>query len=157
MEVADVRTGAARFVPCDIVVFTGDWIPDHELARRAGLAMDPGTRGPVVDTRLETSAPGVFAAGNLVHAAETADIAALSGRHAARQIAAALGAGGPDAAGPGAREAGRGDGRGARAGPGRAAAAVDLAERDRVRCIFGPSPAGPVRAAQSGVPPTGPA
>ena len=51
---------------------------------------------------LETSAPGVFAAGNLVHAAETADIAALSGRHAApARIAAALGAGGPDAAGAG--------------------------------------------------------
>jgi thioredoxin reductase len=97
VEVADVRTGTARFVPCDTVVFTGDWIPDHELARLAGLAMDPGTRGPVVDTRLETSAPGVFAAGNLVHAAETADIAALSGRHAARHIAAALGAAGPGA------------------------------------------------------------
>jgi hypothetical protein len=102
VEVADVRTGVARFVPCDTVVFTGDWIPDHELARRAGLAMDPGTRGPVVDTRLETSAPGVFAAGNLVHAAETADIAALSGRHAARQIAVALGAAGSGAGRPGA-------------------------------------------------------
>jgi thioredoxin reductase len=90
-EVADVRTGAARFVPCEVVVFTGDWIPDHELARVAGLAMDPGTRGPVVDTTLATSLTGVFAAGNLVHAAETADIAALSGRHAARHIAAVLG------------------------------------------------------------------
>ncbi len=88
---ADVRTGAARFVPCELVIFTGDWIPDHELARLAGLAMDPGTRGPAVDTTLATSAPGVFAAGNLVHAAETADIAALSGRHAARHIAAFLG------------------------------------------------------------------
>ncbi len=88
------------------MVFTGDWIPDHELARMAGLAMDPGTRGPVVDTTLATSSAGVFAAGNLVHAAETADIAALSGRHAARHIAAALGAGpagaGPSGAGPGA-------------------------------------------------------
>ena len=93
VEVADVRTGAARFVPCELVVFTGDWIPDHELARLAGLAMDPGTRGPVVDTTLATSLAGVFAAGNLVHAAETADIAALSGRHAARHIAAALLAG----------------------------------------------------------------
>jgi hypothetical protein len=72
------------------VVFTGDWIPDHELARLAGLAMDPGTRGPVVDTTLATSLAGVFAAGNLVHAAETADIAALSGRHAAGHIAAVL-------------------------------------------------------------------
>ena len=90
VEVADVRTGGSRFVPCDTLVFSGDWIPDHELARMAGLALDPGTRGPEVDTTLATSAAGVFAAGNLVHAAETADIAALSGRHAARHIAAAL-------------------------------------------------------------------
>lgn len=97
IEVADLRTGATRFVPCDTLVVTGDWIPDHELARLAGLAIDPGTRGPAVDTALETSAPMVFAAGNLVHAAETADIAALSGRHAARQIVAALSAAVPAA------------------------------------------------------------
>jgi len=89
------RDGTARFVPCETVVFTGDWIPDHELARRAGLGLDPGTRGPAVDTALATSVPGVFAAGNLVHAAETADIAALSGRHAARQIALFLKSGVP--------------------------------------------------------------
>ena len=90
VQLADTRTGDTRFVPCDVVVFTGDWIPDHELARAAGLAMDPGTRGPAVDTTLETSVPGVFAAGNLVHAAETADVAALGGRHAARGIVARL-------------------------------------------------------------------
>jgi thioredoxin reductase len=90
VEVAEVRTGGSRFVPCDTLVFSGDWIPDYELARMAGLALDPGTRGPEVDTTLATSAAGVFAAGNLVHAAETADIAALSGRHAARHIAAVL-------------------------------------------------------------------
>jgi thioredoxin reductase len=93
VEVTSAGTGAVRFVPCSTVVFTGDWIPDHELARAAGLEMDAGTRGPVVDTALSTSLAGVYAAGNLVHAAETADIAALSGRHAARHIAAALGSG----------------------------------------------------------------
>src|SRR5215468_5220123 len=92
-ELADLTTGETRFVPCDLLVFTGDWIPDHELARAGGLEMDPGTGGPVVDTALETSVPGVFAAGNLVHAVETADIAALGGRHAARGIAAFLGSG----------------------------------------------------------------
>src|SRR5215470_10444009 len=92
-ELADTRTGETRFVPCDLLVFTGDWIPDHELARAVGLDMDPGTQGPAVDTALATSVPGVFAAGNLVHAAETADIAALGGRHAARGIAAFLGLG----------------------------------------------------------------
>ncbi len=108
VELADTRTGEARFVPCDLVVFTGDWVPDHELARAAGLAMDPGTRGPAVDTALETSVPGVFAAGNLVHAAETADIAALGGRHAARGIVAFLRLGGA-----GAVAAGDGRGRAA--------------------------------------------
>lgn len=90
VELSDLRTGATRLVECDTLVFTGDWIPDHELARLAGTAIDPGTRGPAVDAGLQTSIPNVFAAGNVVHAAETADVAALGGRHAARQIAAAL-------------------------------------------------------------------
>ena len=90
VDVADLRTGAVRRVACDTLVFTGDWIPDHEQARLAGAAIDPGTRGPAVDTALATSVPAVFAAGNLVHAAETADVAALDGLHAARHIAAAL-------------------------------------------------------------------
>jgi thioredoxin reductase len=90
VEITDTRSGVARFVECGTLVFTADWIPDHELARAAGLDIDPGTRGPAVDTTLRTSAPGIFAAGNVIHAAETADIAALSGRHAATHIAAYL-------------------------------------------------------------------
>ena len=90
VDVADVAGGQPRTVACDWLVFTGDWIPDHVLARSAGLALDAGTRGPAIDTSLATSAPGVFAAGNLVHAAETADVAALSGGHAARQVGAFL-------------------------------------------------------------------
>lgn len=86
VEVTDVRTGVSRQLECDTVVFTGDWIPDHELARSGGLEMDPATRGPRIDGALRTSVRGVFAAGNLVHAAETADVAALSGRHAARAV-----------------------------------------------------------------------
>jgi len=82
-----------RTLACDTVVFTGDWIPDHELARAAGLIMD-ATRGPRIDLALATSAEGVFAAGNLVHAAEAADVAALSGRHAARAAYAFLQDGG---------------------------------------------------------------
>ena len=48
VEVTDVQTGAAHRIPCDTVVFTGDWVPDHELARRGGLVIDPATRGPRV-------------------------------------------------------------------------------------------------------------
>jgi len=86
VELTDLATGTAHRLGCDTVVFTGDWVPDHELARVGGLAMDPGTRGPLVDQRLRTSMPGVFAAGNLLHGAETADVAALDGRHVAATI-----------------------------------------------------------------------
>lgn len=87
VELETVDGSKHRFVECDTVVFTGDWIPDHELARAGGLAMDPGTRGPAVDTALRTSVPGVFAAGNLLHPVETADAVALGGRHVAGSIA----------------------------------------------------------------------
>jgi thioredoxin reductase len=84
--VENVETGSRVSVDCDTVVFTGDWIPDHELARTGGLAMDPATRGPVVDAGLRTSCPGVFAVGNLLHPVDTADGAALDGRHVAAAI-----------------------------------------------------------------------
>ena len=89
VELTNVASGATHAVDCDAVVFTGDWIPDHELARTGGLVID-ATRGPRIDAALRTSARGIFAAGNLVHAAEAGDVAALSGRHAAAAVAAFL-------------------------------------------------------------------
>ena len=88
VELTDLTTGRTRTVDADTVVFTGDWIPDHELARAAAVAVDPGSLGPRVDQRGATSADGVFATGNLVHPAETADVAAR-GAHRAGQAAAA--------------------------------------------------------------------
>ena len=80
-----VLTDGTR-IECDTVVFTGDWIPDHELARRDGLTMVPGSKSPVVDANLHTERPGVFAIGNLVRPAETADVCALDGRHVATAV-----------------------------------------------------------------------
>jgi thioredoxin reductase len=99
VELTDLDSGRTRSVACDTIVFSADWIPDHELALMAGLAMDAGTRGPAVDTVLRTSSHGIFAAGNLLHGAETADVAALGGRHAGASAAAFLANGGswPDA------------------------------------------------------------
>jgi thioredoxin reductase len=101
VELTELDSGRTRSVACDTVVFTADWIPDHELAVMGGLDMDPGTLGPTVDAALRTSRPGVFAAGNLLHGAETADVAALSGRHAAVGAAAFVrGAASPEHAVP---------------------------------------------------------
>ena len=79
--IEDLATGHRRVVACDTVITTGDWIPDHELARAAGLDLDPATLGPEVDTALRASRPGVFAVGNLLHPVDTADVAAIDGRH----------------------------------------------------------------------------
>ncbi|MET9480682.1 FAD-dependent oxidoreductase [Streptomyces sp. NPDC006638] len=65
---------------CDTVVFTGDWIPEHELVRLGGITLDRGTRGPAVDTVFRTGTAGVFAVGNLLHAVEPAGTAAREGR-----------------------------------------------------------------------------
>ena len=72
VEVEDLDTRVRRTVECDTVVCTGDWVADHELVRLAGLDYDPGTTGPVVDT---------------------ADVAALDGRHASAQVVAFLNGG----------------------------------------------------------------
>jgi hypothetical protein len=82
----DLDGGPDETVACDTVVFTGDWIPDHELARAAGVELDPGTMGPRVDQRLATNLPGLFAAGNLLHGAETSDVAALEGACVAHSV-----------------------------------------------------------------------
>lgn len=88
--VEDLTTGRRRTLSCDTVVTTGDWVPDNELVRKAGIHLDPATLGPTVDGRLATSQPGVFAVGNLVHPVDTADGAALDGRHVADAVLAWL-------------------------------------------------------------------
>ena len=90
VEIEHIDTGARRIVDCDTLVLTGDWIPDHELACSAGLDMDPATLGPLIDTALRTNRSGVFAIGNLLHPVDTADIAALDGRHVAEPVRAYL-------------------------------------------------------------------
>ncbi|MDQ0994243.1 NAD(P)/FAD-dependent oxidoreductase [Streptomyces sp. V3I7] len=79
----DGRTTVLR---CDIAVFTGDFVPERELARRGDLVLDAGTRGPAVDGGLHTSRPGVFAVGSVLHPAESAATAAREGAHAADAV-----------------------------------------------------------------------
>jgi thioredoxin reductase len=94
----ELSSGARRQLAVDTVVFTGDWIPDFELARRAGLSLDRGTLGPATDAEGRSDLPGLWAAGNLVHPVETAARAALGGRRAATAMARSLRGGAPNPA-----------------------------------------------------------
>ncbi|MGW0906205.1 FAD-dependent oxidoreductase [Streptomyces sp. NPDC002853] len=86
--------GRERVLACDTVVFTGDFVPDHELARRGGVPLDPGTRGPAVDASFRTASPGVFAVGSGVHAVEPARVAAGEGARVAASVRRHLGGAG---------------------------------------------------------------
>jgi 3-phenylpropionate/trans-cinnamate dioxygenase ferredoxin reductase component len=57
-----VRTSDGRMLDCDFVVVGVGVQPRAELAARAGLYVDDGI---LVDEHLQTSAPGVFAAGDV--------------------------------------------------------------------------------------------
>jgi glycerol-3-phosphate dehydrogenase len=79
--------GQKQYIDCDMIVFTGNWIPEHELARMGGLKINPATHGPVIDENYHSSIHGVFVAGNLLRGVETADHCAIEGKQAARSIA----------------------------------------------------------------------
>lgn len=74
-------------VDCDTLLLSIGLIPENELSRQLGLALDPVTGGPVVASTMQTSRRGVYAAGNVVHIHDlvdhVSDEAALAGRHAA--------------------------------------------------------------------------
>lgn len=79
-------SGQTEIVDCDTVIFTGNWIPENEIARLGGLTINPVTHGPQIDGNFHSSAKGVFVAGNLLRGAETADRCALEGKRAAKSI-----------------------------------------------------------------------
>ncbi len=58
---------------CDTVLLSVGLIPENELTRGAGIQMDSRTNGAIVYENMETSIPGVFACGNVVHVHDLVD------------------------------------------------------------------------------------
>lgn len=73
--------------PCDTLLLSVGLLPENELSRGAGVELSPVTKGPVVNESLETSVPGVFACGNVLHVHDLVDFvtqeATVAGAHAA--------------------------------------------------------------------------
>lgn len=84
--------GTERIVPCDTLLLSVGLIPENELSVAAGVELDPRTRGAVVDQRLQTGVPGIFACGNVLHVHDLADnVTTESERAGAAAAAYALG------------------------------------------------------------------
>ena len=65
--------GTEEFYSCDTLLLSVGLIPENELTREAGAEMDEKTGGPVVNDRLETTVPGMFACGNVLHVHDLVD------------------------------------------------------------------------------------
>jgi 3-phenylpropionate/trans-cinnamate dioxygenase ferredoxin reductase subunit len=92
-RVRAVVTKSGRAIECDTVIVGAGVRPDAMLAQRAGLEVDDGI---VCDSRLQTSAEGIYAAGDccsyesVVHGGrlrvEHWDVAMQQGMHVARNM-----------------------------------------------------------------------
>jgi NADPH-dependent 2,4-dienoyl-CoA reductase/sulfur reductase-like enzyme len=84
-------------IECDTLLVSTGLIPENELTTASGGELDDGSGGPVVDQRMMTSVPGLFACGNVVHVHDLVDWACLEGQAAgeaaARYAGGAVGGG----------------------------------------------------------------
>ena len=80
--------GTEERVPCDCLLLSVGLIPENELSHEIGVAMDPVTGGAVVDEGRQTSVPGVFACGNVLHVHDLVDYVSEEAEIAARSAAA---------------------------------------------------------------------
>ena len=75
---------------CDTLLLSVGLIPENELTQAAGIELDRVTSGAVVDENRQTSIPGVFACGNVLHVHDLVDNvsaeAMLAGRAAATYV-----------------------------------------------------------------------
>ncbi len=65
--------GTEMVFECDTLLLSCGLIPENELSQSAGVTLSPATSGAVVSDTFETSVPGVFACGNVLHVHDLVD------------------------------------------------------------------------------------
>ncbi|MBQ8994841.1 MAG: FAD-dependent oxidoreductase [Oscillospiraceae bacterium] len=82
--------GTEQDFECDTLLLSVGLVPENELTKSAGIALDPRTRGAVVYENRETDLEGVFACGNVLHVHDLVDFvseeAEFAGRAAAEYV-----------------------------------------------------------------------
>ncbi len=79
-----------EYIECDTLMLSVGLIPENELTKNVGIAIDRITNGAVVDEMRQTDHKGVFAAGNVLHVHDLVDYVTmesqLAGQGAAEYI-----------------------------------------------------------------------
>jgi thioredoxin reductase len=84
------KGGKRWVVDVDTIVFTGDWIPDHELVRKADIAIDSRYKSPIVTKDHQIANTNIYAIGNLILPIKAADQCALEAKKIAKVIARSI-------------------------------------------------------------------
>lgn len=79
--------GTEERYTCDTLLLSVGLIPENELSKSAGVAMNQVTNGPVVNELLETNIPGIFACGNVLHVHDLVDYVSEEAAHAGTNAA----------------------------------------------------------------------
>ena len=69
--------GTEERLDCDTLILSVGLIPAGDIANGSGLAVDGRTKGAFVDEHYQTSIPGVFSAGNVLHVHDLVDFVSL--------------------------------------------------------------------------------
>ena len=76
MEVDEKRNtvpGTEKVFDCDTLLLSTGLIPENELSLSAGVSLSNITKGPLVNEDFQTSIPGIFACGNVLHVHDLVD------------------------------------------------------------------------------------
>ena len=65
--------GTEEYIECDTLLLSVGLLPENELSREAGIVLDRITGGAQVDETMQTSIPGIFACGNVLHVHDLVD------------------------------------------------------------------------------------
>ena len=87
--------GSEEYIKCDTLLLSCGLIPENELTKGAGIALDAVTGGAAVNGKRETEREGIFACGNVLHVHDLVDFvsdeAVIAGRAAAEYIMGKIG------------------------------------------------------------------
>ena len=79
--------GSEMFISCDTLLLSVGLIPENELSKQAGIALDSRTNGLMVNENMQTSLPGVFACGNVLHVHDLVDFVTEEAKKAGMKAA----------------------------------------------------------------------
>lgn len=78
--------GTEKTFEVDTLLLSIGLIPENEISERAGIKLDPKTRGPLVDETYMTSVDGIFACGNVLHVHDLVDFVTEESRRAGKAV-----------------------------------------------------------------------